>query len=147
MARASAQIRINLPTEQVWQILGNPLKLEDYHPALYRVEYIYRDHPEPGARMHWFFRIGKREGYFEEELVVRDERRRIVFENRGGQNILPFKSARTSFEVEADGSGSQARVVVDFSLSGIARLFQGAVVKRYESHVLASIARRAQDTL
>ena len=115
-------VTIHLPIEKVAGRIGDPVSMASYHPAFTGAEYLTGKEAATGNTLRWYFRMGKRHGYYD-EVITRADRNGFETINIGGQNTPPFDLAVTRLIFQPENSKTHVRLEVTVSLKGAWRRF------------------------
>lgn len=148
MAKISDSVMLDVQPDQAWSLIGDPSRMDEYHPLISAAEWISEETDIVGARVRWHFSVGKRSGHFDEEIVDLSRGQKITMENRGGENIPPFAMARTSMSLEEKGGGTLVEMTIEYRFRGFKRIFEGLAKGRYRKilpEILNSLKARIEE--
>ena len=134
---------IHLPIEKVAERIADPVSMASYHPAFTGAEYLTGKEPATGNTLRWYFRMGKRRGYYD-EVIARADRNGFETINIGGQNISPFDLAVTRLIFQPENSKTHVRLEVTVSLKGAWRRFlfhrlMASTYRKYFPKILSAL--------
>jgi carbon monoxide dehydrogenase subunit G len=139
MTHITGDIHINASKEQVWDILADLGGIKSFHPGLTDSYY------QPGSAKRG---IGasrhcdlKPSGSVEETAVRWEEGESYTLRIHDGKNVPPFILAHGTVAVRANGSGTVASMVVEYSLKfgPLGRLMDALMVRRHFEKVVPAI--------
>jgi uncharacterized protein YndB with AHSA1/START domain len=121
------RIDIDATPEQVWAVLGDLDRLDDYDPVVTKSVVVGDLNDGLGARRRCDARQGR---YFVEEVTVWDPPRRLQFAI--AECNLPTRDLTHTYTLEATATGTTVTQVMAYNMAfgAIGRLLDGLILRR-----------------
>lgn len=113
MASISGETQIRATREEVWAAVADLGAIQAFHPGVTRSYYTSERKEGVGASRHCDL---KPFGSVEERATEWNEGESFTLEIYDGQRMPPFKVAHGSMTVESNGTGTTARLTLEYEM-------------------------------